>query len=106
MNVQPAAPPPKQSVRTLLSGIVDYAGLFPPSMVSMREAVANFAAYRSGPYGWMLGRFVLPAARLNEFVEAAEEHLADGDPWRLSVLAGEDITSTLRDIKLFNSANE
>ena len=106
MNVQPAAPPPKQSVRTLLAEIIDYAGLFPPSMVSMKEAAANFASYRSGPYGWMLGRFVLPVARLDEFLEAAEGHFTGGDPWRLSVLAGEDITSTLRDIRMFNSEHQ
>lgn len=105
MNVQAVAPPPKQSVHVLLSGIVDYAGLFPPSMVSMRDAAANFAAYRRSEHGWMLGRFVLPVARLNEFLEAAEEHFTPGDPWRLSVLAGEDITATMREIKLFNAAN-
>lgn len=105
MNAQAAAPPPKQSVRTLLAEIVDYAGLFPPSMVSMKQAVANYASYRAGAYAWMLGAFVLPVARLNEFLEAAEGHLTDGDPWRLSVLAGEDITSTIREIKLFNTEN-
>ncbi len=105
MNVQTVAPPPKQSVRTLLADIVDYAGLFPPSMVTMKEAVENFASYRRGPHAWMLGRFVLPVARLNEFLEAAEEHLTDGDPWRLSPLAGEDIGHTIRDIKIFNSEN-
>jgi hypothetical protein len=105
MNAQAVAPPPKQSVRTLLSEIVDYAGLFPPSLVPMKEAAANYAAYRSSAHAWMLGRFVLPVARLNEFLEAAEEHLTDGDPWQLSVLAGEDIGSTLRDIKLFNAQN-
>lgn len=94
---------PKQSVRSLLSGIVDYAGLFPPSMVSMADAVANFAAYRKSPHGWLLERFVVPVARLGEFVEAAEEHFVEGDPWRLSVLAGEDINVTIRDIKLFNT---
>ena len=106
MNVQPATPPPKQSVHTLLAGIVEYAGLFPPSMVTMEEATANYSSYRSGEYSWMLGRFVLPVARLNEFLEAAEGHFAEGGPWRLSVLAGEDITSTLRDIKLFNAENK
>ncbi len=105
MNAQAEAPPIKQSVRTLLTDIVDYAGLFPPSMVSMNEAVANYAAYRSSEHAWMLGRFVLPVARLGEFIEAAEGHLTDGDPWRLSVLAGEDITQTIRDIKLFNSTH-
>lgn len=102
MNFQAAAPPPKQSVRMLLADIIDYAGLFPPSMVSMNEAAANFASYITGQYGWMLGRFVLPAARLNEFAEAAEGLWTAGIPWRLSVLAGEDIASTIRDVKLFN----
>lgn len=105
MNAQTAAPPPKQSVRTLLAEIVDYAGLFPPTLLPMREAAANFASYRSGPHAWLLGRFVLPVARLSEFLEAAEEHFTPGDPWRLSVLAGEDIASTIREIKLFNTAN-
>lgn len=104
MNLQ-AVSPPKQSVRMLLAEIVDYAGLFPPSMVSMKEAVTNFAAYRSGTHAWMLGRFVLPVARLNEFLDAAQEHLTPGNPWRLSVLAGEDIGSTIREIKLFNAEN-
>ncbi len=105
MSVQPAAPSPKQSLRTLLAGIVDYAGLFPPSMLSMNEAVANFAAYRAGQHAWMLGRFVVPVARLDEFLDDARSHLTEGVPWQLSVLAGEDITTTLREIKIFNAEN-
>jgi hypothetical protein len=95
----------KPTVRVLLTELIDYAGLFPPSMVSMQEAVANFAAYRQGEHAWMLGRFVVPAARLQEFLEAGEQYLAEGDPWRLSVLAGEDIDATNRQIKRFNLEN-
>ncbi len=103
MTAHSEASAPKQSVRSLLSGIIDYAGLFPPSMVSMQQAVSNYAAYRKGEHRWLLGGFVLPVARLSEFVEAAEDHFLDGDPWRLSVLAGEDIAATIKEIKLFNS---
>lgn len=74
-------------------------------MVTMPDAVANFADYQKSRHRWLLGRFVVPVARLNEFLEAAEEHFTEGDPWKLSVLAGEDIASTLRDIKLFNTQN-
>lgn len=105
MNAHSEASAPKQSVRTLLSGIVDYAGLFPPSMVTMADAVANFAEYRKGPNSWLLGQFVVPVARLNEFLDASEDHLVAGDPWKLSVLAGEDIAATIREIKLFNAEN-
>ena len=96
---------PKESVRTLLAEIVDYAGLFPPSQISMPEAVINYATYRHSNYSWMLGRFVLPVARLDEFMETAGELIAkDGsDAWRLSVLAGEDIYQTIRQIEAFNA---
>jgi hypothetical protein len=56
----------------------------------MPDAVARFATYRTGPQRGMLGRFVVPAARLDEFVSTAAPHLVSGDPWRLSVLAGAD----------------
>ena len=54
----------------------------------------------------MLGRFVLPVARLGEFLENAEGIIGEGEStWRLSVLAGEDINATIREINLFNSSN-
>ncbi|HEY8562369.1 MAG TPA: hypothetical protein VIL74_18475 [Pyrinomonadaceae bacterium] len=96
---------PKESVRILLTEIVDYAGLFPPSQLSMPEAVINYATYRNSNYNWMLGRFVLPAARLDEFMETAREFILrdSKQSWRLAVLAGEDIYQTIRQIEDFNA---
>ena len=97
----------KESVRALLAEIVDYAGLFPPSQISMSEAVINYATYKNSNYRWMLSRFVLPAARLDEFLESAQDFIwrDNGDVWRLAVLAGEDIYDTLRRIEDFNAKN-
>jgi hypothetical protein len=97
----------KESVRALLSDIIDYAGLFPPSQVSMPEAVINYATYKNSNYNWMLSRFVLPAARLDEFLESANDFISrdKGDVWRLSVLAGEDVYDSLRRIEDFNAKN-
>lgn len=83
------------SIRPFLAGIVDYAGLFPPASLDMATAVRNYAEYRSGEECDLLGRFVLPAARLGEFSDSARAFLGrggDADPWRLSVLAKEDLT--------------
>ena len=98
---------PKASVRSLLTETIDYAGLFPPSQLSMAEAVINFATYRNSNYGWMLGRFVLPAARLSEFVENAGDLISRNaaSAWKLSALAAEDINETMRTIKDFNREN-
>ena len=73
----------------------------------MPEAVINYTTYRSSNYGWMLGRFVTPAARLEEFLESSRDLLprAGGEPWRLSVIAGEDINETIRTVREFNRLN-
>jgi hypothetical protein len=65
-----------ESIRALLKGIVDYAGMFPPASLDLETAARNYAAYRQGEHAWMLGRFVVPAARRTE-VDAA---------WPLAVL--------------------
>lgn len=76
------------SLSTLLSGIVDYAGLFPPASLPMEQAVALYARHRRSPRRWMLARFICPAARLSEFEEAARPNLeeAAAEPWPLSLL--------------------
>ncbi|HEU4648862.1 MAG TPA: hypothetical protein VFS33_07345 [Gemmatimonadales bacterium] len=92
-----------RSVHTLMHGIVDYAGLFPPAGLDLSTAVANYAAYRAGSSCWALGRFVVPAARLGEFERAAEPYLpAEGQPWRLAALGGSDLAADLAAIHQFN----
>ena len=60
-NAQPRA------IHALMSGLIDYAGLFPPAKLPMDKAVANYAKYLGSPESWMLGRFILPVSRLEEF---------------------------------------
>lgn len=107
MNAHTEAKQPIEPARILLDGLIDYAGLFPPSQVSMAEAVLNYATYRGSNFGWMLGRFILPVARLQEFMESAGEFLSANQesPWRLSVLAGENINTTVKEISAFNRDN-
>lgn len=95
----------KESVRSLLAGAIDYAGLFPPAGLPMSEAVINYTMYRNSNYGWMLGSFVVPSVQLFEFIENAGDFISrDGkSAWRLSVLAGEDLTETFHQIRDFTS---
>lgn len=95
----------KHSVRTLLSGAIDYAGLFPPAGLSMSEAVLNYAMYRNSNYNWMLGSFVLPSVQLEEFIDNAQDFISrdQKQAWRLSVLAGEDLNTSIREIKEFSA---
>jgi len=74
-----------EALRTLLTGSIDYAGLFPPASLEMAEAARNYETYRSGPYSWALGRFILPSARLNE-VDPDWSYVVLGmPPWAVPV---------------------
>jgi hypothetical protein len=75
------------SITVLLSSVVDYAGLFPPAKLSLQEAMANYSQYHLTSQRWMLGRFVLPASRLNEFEEFLPKVFVDGmRQWQLSLI--------------------
>jgi hypothetical protein len=96
------------SLRTFLTGIIDYAGLFPPASLPMAAATANYAEYLSGPDRDLLGRFVVPASRLTELSDAARALLprhGDSEPWRLSVLAGDNAAADAESILEFNATH-
>jgi hypothetical protein len=92
-----------RAVRTLLTDLVDYAGLFPPAKLAMQPAVEEYNRCRVGENEFMLGRFICPASRLEEFSAAAapfmpgtfatsgyQEQVDAGPPWLLSVLLDAD----------------
>ncbi len=70
MATTPTTKTAAASLRALLDGLVDYAGLFPPAALDMKTAVGNYARYLLGEYRWALGRFIVPVARLEEFQKA------------------------------------
>jgi hypothetical protein len=95
------------SARALLASLVDYAGLFPPAALAMDEAVAEYARGRRSPESFLLGRFVVPAARLSELARAADAHLPEpgaGEPWRISALLGADTGGEAALADAFNRA--
>ena len=62
-----------ESLRILMTGLIDYAGLFPPAALSMNTSVRNFDDYRRSQHAWILNRFVVPVVRLEEFYCAFEQ---------------------------------
>ena len=70
---------------SLLDGIIDYAGLFPPAKLPMDEAFRRFLDHRSSADGWMLARFVCPAARLDELEPLLESTDPSSLPTTLSL---------------------
>lgn len=76
----------KPSVRVAHNALIDYAGLFPPARLPMPEAVAEYALERRGPAAWMLGRFIVPASRIEELLAA----MGGEEPFALSAIVDAD----------------
>src|SRR5581483_11988178 len=75
------------AIEAALTGLIDYAGLYPPAALDMRTAVHNYLTYREQKHAWILGRFIVDIDRLDELRIAAGEALGD---MRLSVIAAAD----------------
>lgn len=90
------------SARTLLGGVVDYAGLFPPAALDMAAAVGAYAEARAGADAWMLGRFVLPAARLGEFAAARAGLPSGSEAWLVSAIVRDRSPEDAEAVMRFN----
>ena len=75
------------AVETLLAGLFDYAGLYPPASLGMRSAANNYLAYRQGKNAPALGSFIVNLDRLDELRSVADDVLKN---CTLSVIATED----------------
>ncbi len=73
------------SLRALLAGVIDYAGLFPPAKLPLDAAVRRFVADRESPDAFLLSRFIIAASRLSE-LGPYHEMLGRSGPTPLSVL--------------------
>jgi hypothetical protein len=76
----------------MLTGIIDYAGLFPPAKLPLDHAIRDYARYRREPEAWMLGRFICPAARLLELTAFPKDLFQSGPPIVFSAV-GRDTNS-------------
>lgn len=47
-----------------MTGILDYAGLFPPAQLDINTAVKNFQTYQQTDNNWMLSKFVISEEKL------------------------------------------
>ena len=68
----------------LLTGLIDYAGLYPPAGLDMRSAVQNYLAYGENKHAFALGRFIVDLNRLSELRAVAGDSVRN---LRLSVIA-------------------
>lgn len=94
------------AARIFMTSIIDYAGLFPPASLDLPSTLANWRAYASGEHAWMLGRLIIPVARLDELSKLLDSSgtlpAAGSEAWRLSVIVSESLDRDIDRIFDFN----
>ena len=59
----------KESLRTFMNGLIDYAGLFPPADLPLNEAINEYFEQLKSEHSAMLSRFIIPISKLNDLDE-------------------------------------
>jgi len=108
-----------RTIETLMTGLIDYAGLFPPSKLPMETAVENFAKYLRGEHEAFLSRFICTAPRLEELSKHAavvmpgtyatsgyRENADMQDPWQISAVIVGNLEENLELIYKFNEHHD
>ncbi|MEH7177789.1 hypothetical protein [Neobacillus vireti] len=75
----------EDAVSHFMTDLIDYAGLFPPAALPLKEAILNYHSYFQEEDSWMLGPFVIPASRLGE-LEPFRDLFHEQLPLRLSII--------------------
>lgn len=84
-----------------MAHLIDYAGLYPPANLPLEEAFTNFVKYQRDAEAWMLSRFIVPAKRLAELSQLAEQIFPREGTLAFSILGrgGKDAEGFLENLK-------
>jgi len=108
-----------ESLRVLMNGLIDYAGLFPPAKLPMSEAATNYARDLMGPHSHALARFICSVSRLEELSQTGamlmpgtyatsgyQEMIDAADPWSVSCVIDTELEPALDLIDAFNAHHD
>lgn len=102
-----AISPLQTADRVSFDGLIDYAGLFPPALLSMEDAVAEYRRARHGPFSAVLARFICPASRLEELAGQLTKTMTSGErPWPVSAILDGDVAAAAVSARAFDAEME
>ncbi len=82
------------ALKALLTGFIDYAGIYPPAALPLETAVANYGRYRDGDYCWMLRWLVVgegDLARVPSSLDGCLSILAEKDDSRAAAVESKGV---------------
>jgi hypothetical protein len=88
-------------MKAFFEGLIDYAGLYPPAALGLRESMENYRSYRSGKDSWMLSRFICGAAHATQLTDELLVGCSSGSPLDISLVSkdpAQDITRLVAEL--------
>jgi len=74
------------SLKHLLTALIDYAGLFPPASLSLTDAHKEFTQYINENDEWILSKFICPSKQLSALSELIENDNSNKKSFSVSIL--------------------
>lgn len=68
-----------KSVEAFTENLIDYAGLFPPAKLPLKEALNNYLKYKTESYNRILSKFICPAKLLPDLENLINNNLSNKD---------------------------
>ena len=75
-----------RSLKAFMGGIIDYAGLFPPSKLELEEAFGNYVKYKNGSLSEMISGFICPVKLLKQLEIIILKNYRDENKINVTVL--------------------
>ena len=86
-----------KSLQQLLTSCINYAGLYPPANLNLREALRGYVNFSHSKHAWMLSNFVIPYNQLSLLSTFADRKQQLKGPLSLCITGPE--SNTLFDFK-------
>lgn len=89
------------ALRALLSGFLDYAGIYPPAKLPLEQAVQNYCRYKADGHAWMLRWFVLGAAdcaKVPSNMDGALSVIGEIDESRAATMESTSVLTSVRPV--------
>jgi hypothetical protein len=96
---------PSRAARAFFSGLIDYAGLFPPAALDLVDTVANYRTYIDRPERWILSRCIMTAAHVEQLREESLRMFTAHQPLEVSLVSRDLASDISRVVASIRSSN-
>jgi len=82
----------KKSLQPFLSGIIDYAGLYPPASLDLQDSFKKYLEHAHSKESWILSKFVVGTSLLSDLSDLINDTNESPNPFLITLVAAPSAT--------------